>query len=239
MLALALVVVAGGGLLGAILSGRAPPVTLPEAPAQQAGESESQYIAQTSLSEVPGRLVTPIAAVDASGRPLPNSAAIVAALRAKDGRTVTLPVPTVVDFGHVVAGVYIRPGATADPVSDLPGFFRTVSPGETGQLTLANGDWYAARYVRLPAHVPIDVVGFRFVSDPTTVPATLAIPDQKMPGAFLASAPELTRIWYSAASTMQLSMMTTTPGVGYEFFDSPERPLVVALVRLLGRRHRL
>ncbi len=223
MLGLALVLAAGGGLLGAILSGPAPTPALPEAPAQQAGQTERHYIAQTSLSEVPGRLVTPIAAVDASGRPLPDSAAIVAALRAKDGRTVTLPVPTVVDFGHVVAGVYTRPGATADPVSDLPGFFRTVSPGETGRLTLANGDWYAARYVLLPAHVPIDVVGFRFESNPDTVPATLAVPDQKMPGAFLASDPELTRIWYSAASTMQLSMMTTTPGVGYEFFDSPER----------------
>ena len=212
-----------GVLLGALLTAGGPALVLPESPAQQAGQTESHYIAQTSLSEVPGTLTTPVAAVDAAGRPLPDSAAIVAALHAKDGKTITLPVPTVVDFGHVVAGIYTRPGATADPVSDFPGFFRTTNPGETGQLTLANGEWYVARYVRLPAHVPIDVVGFRFVSDPNTVPATLAVPGGTMPGAFLASDPELTRIWYSAASTMQLSMMTTTLGQGYEFFDGPER----------------
>jgi len=80
-----------------------------------------------------------------------------------------------------------------------------------------------ARFVLLPAHVPIDVVGFRFASDPNVPPATLAIPGGTMPGAFLASDPQLTRIWYSAASTMQLSMMTASRGVGYEFFDGPER----------------
>ena len=152
----------------------------------------------------------------------------------------TLPAPTVVDFGHLVAGVYTRPGATADPVSDFAGFFRTTNPGETGRLTLANGEWYVARYVRLPAHVPIDVVGFRFVSDPNTVPATIAVPGGKMPGAFLASDPELTRIWYSAASTMQLSMMTTSPGEGYQFFDSPERDRSLWLwYDAVRRRHRL
>ena len=197
--------------------------TLPESPAQRSGVTEHQYIVQTSLSEVPGRLVTPLAAVDSTGRPLPDSPSIVAALGAKDGRTVTLPAPTVVDFGHLVAGVYTRPGATADPVSDFPGFFRTTSPGETGALTVANGQWYAARFVLLPAHVPIDVVGFRFASDPRVPPATLAVPGGNMPGAFLASDAQLTRIWYAAASTMQLSMMTTSGGPGYEFFDGPER----------------
>lgn len=212
-----------GGVAGTLGTNAAPHVALPESPAQEAGVTESRYIAQTSLSEVPGRLVTPVAAVDATGTPLADSASIVAALHAKDGKTVTLPAPTIVDFGHVVAGVYTRPGATADPVSDFPGFFRTMSPGETGELTLSNGQWYAARYVELPAHVPIDVVGFRFQSDTSRPPATLAIPAGKMPGAFLSSDPQLTRIWYSAASTMQLSMMTTSPDVGYEFFDSPER----------------
>jgi hypothetical protein len=212
-----------GGVAGTLGTNSAPHVALPESPAQEAGVTESQYIAQTSLSEVPGRLVTPVAAVDATGAPLADSASIVAALHAKDGKTVTLPTPTIVDFGHLVAGTYTRPGATADPVSDFPGFFRTMSPGETGELTLSNGQWYAARYVELPAHVPIDVVGFRFQSDTSRPPATLAIPGGKMPGAFLSSDPQLTRIWYSAASTMQLSMMTTSPDVGYEFFDSPER----------------
>ncbi len=215
--------VVGAAVTGGFALGRSPQVVLPESPAQRAGVTEGRYIAQTSLSEEPNRLVTPVAAVDSAGRPLPDSSSIVAALRAKDGRTVTFATPTIVDFGHVVAGVYTRSGATADPVSDFPGFFRTVNPGETGELTLSNGEWYAARYVRLPAHVPIDVVGFRFESSPSRVPATLAIPGGKMPGAFLASDPLLTRIWYAAASTMQLSMMTTSPGVGYEFFDSPER----------------
>jgi len=218
-----LALVAVGVLLGGVLTTAGPAVVLPTSPARQAGEAESHYIAQTSLSEVPGRLATPVAAVDATGRPLPDSASIVAALRAEDGKTVTLRAPTIVDFGHLVAGVYTRPGATADPVSDVAGFFRTTDPGETGRLTLADGEWYVARYVRLPAHVPIDVVGFRFEADPNMVPATMAVPGGKMPGAFLASDPELTRIWYSAASTMQLSMMTTTPGEGYQFFDSPER----------------
>ncbi len=213
----------GGGLAAGIVATTGSQVELPEAPAQQAGETESHYIKQTSLSEVPGRLVTPVAAVDAAGRPLSDSGSIVAALRAKDGKTVTLPRPTIVDFGRLVAGIYTRPGARSDPVSDFPGFFRTINPGETGALTLSNGEWYVARYVLLPPHVPIDVVGFRFESDPNSPPATLAVPGGKMPGAFLASDPELTRIWYSAASTMQLSMMTTSPGVGYEFFDSPER----------------
>jgi len=196
VLALAGVVVVG--LVAAILtSDTAPHLSLPESPAQRAGVTERQYIAQTSLSEVPGRLVTPVAAVDAEGQPLPDSASIVAALRAKDHKTVTFRTPTVVDFGHMVGGAYTRPGATADPVSDFPGFFRTVSPGETGQLTLANGQWYVARYVRLPAHVPIDVVGFRFASDVDDAPATLAVPGGSMPGAFLSSDPQLTRIWYA------------------------------------------
>jgi hypothetical protein len=215
--------VSGGLVAGILPTTQSPHVVLPESPAQRAGATESRYIAQTSLSEVPGRLVTPVAAVDATGKPLPDSASIVAALHAKDGRTVTFSTPTVVDFGHLVAGVYTRPGATADPVSDFPGFFRTSNPGETGELTLSNGQWYVARFVRLPAHVPIDVVGFRFESNPSRPPATLAVPGGDMPGAFLASDPQLTRIWYSAASTMQLSMMTTSPGVGYQFFDGPER----------------
>jgi hypothetical protein len=214
----------GGGLVVATAgSTGSPRVVLPESPAQQAGVTESHYIAQTSLSEVPGHLVTPVAAVDASGKPLADSASIVAALRAEDGRTVTLPTPTIVDFGHVVAGIYIRPGATADPVSDFAGFFRTKSPGETGELTVSNGQWYVARFVKLPAHIKIDVVEFRFESDPSHPPATLAVPGGKMPGSFLSSDPQLTRIWYAAASTMQLSMMTTTPDVGYEFVDGPER----------------
>lgn len=225
MLGLVLVglALAAGLALGPLATKPSPSVALPESPAQQTGVNESRYIAQTSLSEVPGRLVTPVAAVDASGKPLPDSKSIVAALRAKDGSKITFPTPTIVDFGHVVAGIYTRPGATADPVSDFPGFFRTMSPGETGELTLSNGQWYVARYVELPAHVPIDVVGFRFESDPSRPPATLAIPAGKMPGSFLSSDSELTRIWYAAASTMQLSMMTTTPDVGYQFFDSPER----------------
>jgi len=216
-------VVICGLVVFALTSSGPSGVVLPESPVQQAGTTERHYIDQTSLSEVPGTLVTPVAAVDATGKPLPDSAEIVAALRAKDGRTVTLPSPTIVDFGHVVAGIYTRPGATADPVSDFPGFFRTMSPGETGALTLSDGQWYVARFVELPAHVPIDVVGFRFESEPSRPPATFPVPGADMPGAFLASDAELTRIWYSAASTMQLSMMSTSPGVGYEFFDGPER----------------
>ncbi len=208
---------------GILATGQSPQVVLPESPAHEAGVTESHYIDQTSLSEVPGRLVTPVAVVDSAGNPLPDSASIISTLSAHNGKTVTFESPTILDFGHVVAGFYTRRGATADPVSDFPGFFRTINPGETGELTLANGEWYAARYVQVPAHVPVGVVGFRFASDPNTPPATLAIPSGKMPGAFLASDPELTRIWYSAASTMQLSMMTTSPGVGYEFYDSPER----------------
>ncbi len=196
-------------------------VTVPSAPV--VASVENKYIDATSLSEVPGRLATPVEAVATSGRPLPNSAAIVAALRASDGRTVTFQHPTIVDFGHVVAGIYTRPGATADPVSDYPNFFRTKDPGETGRLTLANGDWYVARYVKLPAHTPIDMVGFRFVSGTSDAPATMAVPAGAMPGAFLASDPRLTKIWHAAASTMQLSMMTTTAGAGYQFFDGPER----------------
>jgi hypothetical protein len=222
-LALVLIGVVVCGLVAFALTGSSGGVALPESPAQRAGTTEHRYIDQTSLSEVPGTLVTPVAAVDAAGKALPDSARIVAALRAKDGRSVTLPRPTIVDFGHVVAGIYTRPGARADPVSDFPGFFRTVSPGETGALTLSDGQWYVARFVELPAHVPIDVVGFRFESDPSRPPATFAVPDATMPGAFMASDTELTRIWYSAASTMQLSMMSTSPGVGYEFFDGPER----------------
>lgn len=195
---------------------------MPTPPAQRAGVTEAQYVKQTSLSERPGQLVTPMAAVDSSRKPLPESAQIVAALRAKDGRTVTFDQPTIVDFGHYVAGFYDRPGATADPVSAFPDFFRTSDPGSPGQLTLSDGDWYPARYVKLPAGQPIDVVGFRFNSDLAHPPATLAIPDGKMPGAFLASNPLLTRIWYSAASTMQLSMMATS-GSSYQFFDGPER----------------
>jgi hypothetical protein len=214
---------AGGLALATSTATSSPSVVLPESPARQAGVSESRYIGQTSLSEVPGRLVTPVAAVDSSGKPLPDSRSVVAALRAKDGSKVTFSTPTIVDFGHVVAGIYTRSGARADPVSDFPGFFRTMSPGETGELTLSNGQWYVARYVELPAHVPIDVVGFRFESDPSHPPATLAVPAGKMPGSFLSSDSQLTRIWYAAASTMQLSMMTTTPDVGYEFFDGPER----------------
>ena len=221
IVAVALAVAATGA--GVLATSASSALTVPQSPAQRAGMTEQHYIARTSLVEVPGRLVTPVAAVDATGRPLPDSSSIVAALRAKDGHTVTLPAPTVVDFGHLVAGVYVRPGATADPVSDFPGFFRTTSPGETGALTLADGQWYVARFVLLPAHVPIDVVGLRFASDPNVPPATLAIPGGTMPGAFLASDPQLTRIWYSAASTMQLSMMTASSGVGYEFFDGPER----------------
>ena len=214
----------GGGLtVGVVTITGSSPLALPESPARQAGVTEGHYIDQTSLAEMPGQLTTPVAAVDAAGRPLRDSAVIVAALRDADGRKITLATPTVVDFGHVVAGVYTRPGATKDPVSDFPGFFRTMSPGETGELTLSDGQWYAARFVELPAHVPIDVVGFRFESDPGRPPATLAVPRASMPGAFLSSDPELTRIWYSAASTMQLSMMTTSPDVGFEFFDGPER----------------
>jgi hypothetical protein len=209
--------------VGVVTIAGSPQAALPESPARQAGIAEARYIDQTSLAEVPGQLATPVAADDASGRPLHGSAAIVAALRTKDGKKVTLARPTVVDFGHVVAGVYTRAGATRDRVSDFSDFFRTVSPGETGQLTLSDGQWYAARYVELPAHVPIDVVGFRFGSDPRRPPATLAVPGGSMPGAFLASDPRLTRIWYSAASTMQLSMMTTSSDTGYEFFDGPER----------------
>jgi len=222
-LALFMLVAIGGVILGTLSTTGTGEVPVPVSPAQQAGITESSYIARTSLSEIPGRLVTPVAAVDSSGAPLANSASIVSALHARDGRTVTFSTPTIVDFGHVVAGIYTRPGATADPVSDFAGFFRTMRPGETGELTLADGQWYAARFVELPAHVPIDVVGFRFESDPRDQPATLAVPGGNMPGAFLSSDPVLTRIWYSAASTMQLSMMTTSPGVGYEFFDSPER----------------
>ena len=195
--------------------------TVPPAPA--AAVTEENYIDATSLSEVPGQLVTPANVVSSSGRPLPNSAEIVAALRVRDGRTVTFQHPTIVDFGHVVAGIYTRPGATADPVSDFPNFFRTKDPGETGRLTLADADWYVGRYVKLPAHTPIDVVGFRFVSGTPDAPTTMAVPSGRMPGAFLASDPELTKIWYAAASTMQLSMMTTTPGGDYQFFDGPER----------------
>ncbi len=209
-------------LVAGILATRgSPSIALPESPARVAGLTESHFIDQTSLSEVTGRLVTPVAVVDSAGKPLPNSSSIIADLRNR--KTVTFGSPTIVDFGHVVAGTYTRPGATADPVSDFPGFSRTINPGETGELTLANGEWYAARYVQLPAHVRISIVGFRFESDPSIPPATLAVPSGKMPGAFLASDPALTRIWYSAASTMQLSMMTTSPGVGYEFYDSPER----------------
>ena len=212
----------GGVAVGLVtITGASP--ALPESPAQQAGVTEAHYIDHTSLAEVPGQLASPVAADDATGRPLHDSASIVAALRAKDGKRVTLASPTVVDFGHVVAGVYTRPGATRDPVSDFSDFFRTMSPGETGELTLSDGQWYAARFVELPAHVPIDVVGFRFESDHSRPPATLAIPRASMPGAFLASDPKLTRIWYSAASTMQLSMMTTSSAAGYEFFDGPER----------------
>ena len=167
---------AGGLALATSTATSSPSVVLPESPARQAGVSESRYIGQTSLSEVPGRLVTPVAAVDSSGKPLPDSRSVVAALRAKDGSKVTFSTPTIVDFGHVVAGIYTRSGARADPVSDFPGFFRTMSPGETGELTLSNGQWYVARYVELPAHVPIDVVGFRFESDPSHPPATLAVP---------------------------------------------------------------
>jgi hypothetical protein len=225
VLGLVLVGLAIGGAVaaGVLTTGGSSQVVLPESPAQEAGVTESHYIDQTSLSEVPGRLVIPVAVVDSAGNRLPDSASIIAALNAKDGKTVMFESPTIVDFGHVVAGAYTRPGATADPVSDFPGFFRSINPGETGELTLANNEWYAARYVQLPAHVPIGVVGFRFESDPNFPPATLAIPGGKMPGAFLSSDPQLTRMWYSAASTMQLSMMTTTPGVGYEFYDSPER----------------
>ena len=222
-LVLAGLAVGGALVVGIVATDESSPVVVPPSPAHQAGVTESHYIDQTSLSEVPGRLVTPVAVVDPAGKPLADSASIVAALNAAGGKKVTFESPTIVDFGHVVAGVYTRPGATADPVSDFPGFFRTINPGETGELTLANGEWYAARYVLLPAHVPIGVVGFRFESNPNNPPATLAIPGGKMPGAFLASDPELTRIWYAAASTMQLSMMTTSPGVGYEFYDSPER----------------
>ena len=219
-----LVLAVGGSLVvGIVATSRSTQVTLPAPPARQAGQSEDQFIAATSLSEIPDRRVTPVAAVDARGVPLPNSKAIVAALRARDGKTVTFATPTVVDFGHVVAGEYTRPGATADPVSDYPGFFRSVDPGLPGRLTLADGDWYAARYVRLPARVPIDVVGFRFVSDPARAPATLAATGGAMQGSFLASDPTLTRVWYAAASTMQLSMMTATPGEGFQFLDSPER----------------
>src|SRR5580693_3267443 len=88
--------VVAGSVAGALAIHGAGSVTLPESPAQQAGVSESRYIDQTSLSEVPGRLATPVAAVDAAGKPLRDSASIVAALRAKDGRTVTLPAPTIV-----------------------------------------------------------------------------------------------------------------------------------------------
>ena len=135
----------------------------------------------------------------------------------------TLPRPTIVDFGHLVAGVYTRPGATADPVSDFPGFFRTINPGETGELTLSNGEWYVAQVRAASAARAHRRRRISVRVESQRPPATLAVPDPKMPGAFLASDPELTRIWYSAASTMQLSMMTTSPGVGYEFFDSPER----------------
>ena len=203
-------------------SAAGPPFTVPESPAQRAGLTESQYVGQTSLSEQPGQLVTPVAAVDSSGKPLPDSAEIVAGLRAKDGKTVTFSTPTVVDFGHYIVGFYDRPGATADPVSAFPDFFRDQNPGSPGQTTLKDGDWYPARYVKLPAGVPIDVVGFRFNANPSTPPATLAIPDGQMPGAFMASDPLLTRIWYSAASTMQLSIMTTSNSQ-YEFYDGPER----------------
>jgi hypothetical protein len=216
-------VVVGGLAAGLLVARGGRQVVVPESPAKRAGLTESEFIAQTSLSEKSNGLVTPVAAVDAAGHPLSDSPRIISALRAKDGRTVTLPEPTIVDFGHLVAGIYVRPGAIADRVSDFPDFFRTINPGETGQLTLSDGQWYVARYVMLPAHVPIDVVGFRFTSDPHHPPATLAVPAGNMPGAFLSSDPTLTRIWYSAASTMQLSMMTTTPDLGYQLFDSPER----------------
>jgi hypothetical protein len=210
----------------AILAACAPALAgaamMPKSPAQRAGLTESRYIDRTSLSERPGELIAPVAAVYPSGKPLPDSAHVVAALRARDGRTVTFRTPTIVDFGHYIAGFYYRPGATADPVSAFANFFRTKNPGNGGQLTLKNGDWYVARYVKLPAGVPIDVVGFRFNSNPAHPPATLAIPDGRMPGAFMASNPLLTRIWYSAASTMQLSIMTTSNSP-YELYDGPER----------------
>ena len=66
------VLMAGGGLVAGIVGPTGPQVVLPDSPAQQAGETESHYIEQTSLSEVPGRLVTPVAAVDAAGSPCPT-----------------------------------------------------------------------------------------------------------------------------------------------------------------------
>ena len=75
------------------------------------------------------------------------------------------------------------------------------NPGAMRTYARKDGDWYVARYVKLPPNEPIDVVGFRFNTDPASSPAIFPATYE---GGFLSSDPLLTRIWYSAASTIQL-----------------------------------
>jgi hypothetical protein len=192
---------------------------LPMPPAERRGLDEVQYV----LAQQPDALTPPVAAVDASGAPLPGSDDIVLRLAAQDGRTVTFSEPTTIDFGRYVTGVYTRPGATADPASAFPDFVRTRLPGFGAKNALRHGDWHPARYVTLPAGEPIDVVGFVMNTDPVRGTATLGVDPAAVPGAFLASDEDLTRIWYASLQTMQLSMMAAAGESTYRLYDGPER----------------
>ena len=199
-------------LLGA--AGGAPGVAQAQLtpPAERAGQQAADYV----LAQEPGKLTPPVAAVDADGRPLANSAQIVRALRAADGVTITLPQDTVLDFGRYVTGRYERAGATADPVSAFADFVGK-------EKRLRDGEWYPARFVRVPGGEAIDAVGFRFNADLSQQPATLPVSTDRLPGEFMASDELLTRIWYSSASTMQLSMMAAKRERDYALYDGPER----------------